>query len=153
MSTESSADESSAVFRRYLSAMVLHSLASAEAAGLNATDYFAVNLLDLTGSLTSGELARWTGLTTGATTRMIDRLEKGGHVRRLLDPADRRKVIVEMAEAPPSVDQAVEGARRRLGAVIAGYGPKQQAVLFDYFGQAAEAYRESTEELLERRDA
>ncbi|MEV6410090.1 MarR family transcriptional regulator [Kribbella sp. NPDC051718] len=150
MSTESA--DPSAVFRRYLSAMVLHSLASAEAAGLNATDYFALNLLDLTGPQTSGELARWTGLTTGATTRLIDRLEEGGHVRRVLDPADRRKVMVELVAPPATVDRAVEGARRRLGAVIAEYGPRQQATLFDYFGRAAEAYRASTEELVERRD-
>lgn len=151
MSTDST--DPSAVFRRYLSAMVLHSLAAAEAAGLNATDYFALNLLDLTGPQTSGELARWTGLTTGATTRLIDRLEKGGHVRRVLDPADRRKVMVEMAKPPESVDRAIEGARRRLGAVIAEYGPRQQSTLFDYFGKASEAYRESTEELVERRDS
>lgn len=151
MSTDST--DPSAVFRRYLSAMVLHSLAAAEAAGLNATDYFALNLLDLTGPQTSGELARWTGLTTGATTRLIDRLEKGGHVRRVLDPADRRKVMVEMAKPPESVDRAIEEARRRLGAVIAEYGPRQQSTLFDYFGKAAEAYRESTEELVERRDS
>ncbi|WP_198676307.1 MarR family winged helix-turn-helix transcriptional regulator [Kribbella monticola] len=143
----------SVVFRRYLSAMVIHSLASAEAAGLNPTDYFALNLLDLAGSLTSGELARRTGLTTGATTRLIDRLEKGGHVRRVLDPADRRKVIVEMVAAPDHVDRAVAGARRRLGAVIGGYDREEQATLFDYFTKAAVAYQESTDELLAQREA
>ena len=102
--------------------------------------------------MTSGELARRTGLTTGATTRLIDRLEKGGHVRRVLDPADRRKVIVEMTAAPERVDRAVAGARRRLGTVIAGYDRKEQATLFDYFMKAAIAYQESTDELLAQRD-
>lgn len=148
----STGKESSALFRRYLSSMVLHSLTSAEAAGLNATDYFTLNLLDLEGALTSGELATRTGLTTGATTRLIDRLEKGGHVRRVHDPADRRKVIVEMAEAPEGVARAVAGARRRLGAVITSYPPEQQAVLFDYFARAATAYQESTQELVEQRN-
>jgi DNA-binding MarR family transcriptional regulator len=36
-----------------------------------------------------------TGLTTGAITGMIDRLEKAGYVRRANDPKDRRKTIVE----------------------------------------------------------
>ena len=141
----------SAVFRRYLSAMVLHSLASAEVAGLNATDYFVLNLLDLTGPLTSGELARWTGLSTGATTRMIDRLEQRGHVRRGYDPNDRRKVVVELGKPPKNVDKAVAGARRRIGAVIGEYSESEQATLFRYFAQAADAYQASTEELVERR--
>ncbi|MFB7597461.1 MarR family winged helix-turn-helix transcriptional regulator [Streptomyces sp. NPDC056160] len=47
------------------------------------------------GSLTSGEPATRTGLTTGATTRVIDRLERAGYARRVADPADRRRVIVE----------------------------------------------------------
>ncbi|MFK4086879.1 MarR family winged helix-turn-helix transcriptional regulator [Kribbella sp. NPDC020789] len=143
--------DQSVVFRRYLSAMVLHSLASSEAAGLNATDYFALNLLDLSGPLTSGDLARWTGLSTGATTRMIDRLEERGHVRRSLDPSDRRKVVVEMAKPPKTVDQAVAGARRRLGAVIQSYSESERQVLFDYFAQATVAYQESTQELVDRR--
>ncbi|MET7277377.1 MarR family transcriptional regulator [Kribbella sp. NPDC005582] len=143
--------DQSAVFRRFMSAMVLHSLASAEAAGLNATDYFALNLLDLSGPQTSGELARWTGLSTGATTRMIDRLEERGHVRRSYDPSDRRKVVVEMAKPPKSVDQSVAGARRRLGAVIRSYSEADQKVLFDYFAQATVAYQESTQELIDRR--
>jgi DNA-binding MarR family transcriptional regulator len=84
---------------------------------------------------------------------MIDRLEKGGHVRRVHDPADRRKVIVEMAEAPEGVTRAVAGARRRLGAVITSYPPEHQAVLFDYFTRAATAYQESAQELLEQRDS
>ena len=145
MSTD---QDHSAVFRRYLSAMVLHSLTSAEAAGLNATDYFVLNLLDLTGPQTSGELARWTGLSTGATTRMIDRLEQRGHVRRGYDPADRRKVVVEMGKPPKTVDRAVAGARRRIGAVIGEYSETEQQILFRYFAEAATAYQASTEELV-----
>ncbi|MFI6594748.1 MarR family winged helix-turn-helix transcriptional regulator [Nonomuraea sp. NPDC050536] len=137
----------SEMFRRYLSAMVLNSLATAEAAGLNATDYYALNLLDLAGPLTSGELATRTGLTTGATTRLIDRLEKAGCVRRVLDPADRRKVIVESVGAPPGLDKVLEGTRRRLGEVLMSYGEEQRGVLFDYFGRASEAYQEATDEL------
>ncbi|WP_205315604.1 MarR family winged helix-turn-helix transcriptional regulator [Nonomuraea lactucae] len=138
----------SAVFRRYLSAMVLNSLATAEAAGLNATDYYALNLLDLSGPLTSGELAARTGLTTGATTRLIDRLERGGHVRRAADPADRRKVIVESAGRPEGLDTVLAGTRRRIGELLQSFSAEELAVLFDYFGRAATAYQEATDELV-----
>ncbi|MFD1545221.1 MarR family winged helix-turn-helix transcriptional regulator [Nonomuraea guangzhouensis] len=141
----------SAVFRRYLSAMVLNSLASAEAAGLNATDYYALNLLDLAGPLTSGELAAQTGLTTGATTRLIDRLEKGGNVRRVQDPADRRKVIVEAAGQPESLDEVLAGTRRRLGELLSGYSEEESAILFDFFHRASAAYQEATDELVNSR--
>ncbi|MFG3440821.1 MarR family winged helix-turn-helix transcriptional regulator [Nonomuraea sp. NPDC047897] len=139
------------VFRRYLSAMVLNSLTTAEAAGLNATDYYALNLLDLAGPLTSGELAARTGLTTGATTRLIDRLEKGGHVRRVPDPADRRKVIVEATGQPESLDKVLTGTRRRIGELLGSYSEEELATLFDYFGRAATAYREATDELARAR--
>lgn len=139
------------VFRRYLSAMVLNSLATAEAAGLNATDYYALNLLDLSGPLTSGELAVHTGLTTGATTRLIDRLEKGGHVRRVPDPADRRKVIVEATGQLEGLDKVLAGTRRRIGELLGSYSEDELATLFDYFRRAATAYTEATDELINAR--
>lgn len=138
----------SVTFRHYLSAMVLNSLAAAEAAGLNATDYYALNLLDLTGPLTSGELAVRTGLTTGATTRLIDRLERSGHARRVPDPADRRKVMVESTGTPEGLDAVLAGTRARIGALIQGYPEAERATLFDFFGRATEAYQEATDELI-----
>ncbi|MEV4356242.1 MarR family winged helix-turn-helix transcriptional regulator [Nonomuraea sp. NPDC004186] len=143
----------SAVFRRYLSAMVLNSLAAAEAAGLNATDYYALNLLDLTGPLTSGELAAQTGLTTGATTRLIDRLEQGGYARRAPDPADRRKVMVESVGRPERLDEVLAGTRARLAELLQGYPEAERTTLFDYFERAATAYRSATDELIAARDA
>ncbi len=65
MSTPSVRQDPGAVYRRYLSAVVLHGQAAAEAVGLNPTDLYALNLLALSGPLTSGELAERTGLTTG----------------------------------------------------------------------------------------
>ena len=65
-----------------------------EDVGVNPTDFGSLCLLLLHGPAPAGRLAELTGLTTGAVTGVIDRLEKGGFVRRELDPADRRKVIV-----------------------------------------------------------
>jgi DNA-binding MarR family transcriptional regulator len=135
------------VYRRYLSAVVLHGQASAAAVGLGATDLYAINVLQLSGPMTSGLLAAHTGLTTGATTRLIDRLERAGHVRRVPDPADRRKVVIEHVSRPIGVDEAVDPARRKVGEILAGYSPDELATLFDYFRRAARAYQEATEEL------
>jgi DNA-binding MarR family transcriptional regulator len=61
---------------------------------VNPTDFGSLCLLLLHGPAPAGRLAELTGLTTGAVTGVIDRLEQGGFVRREVDPADRRKVIV-----------------------------------------------------------
>lgn len=65
-----------------------------EALGLNRTDGRCVDVLQEEGPMTAGDLARACGLTTGAATAAIDRLEHAGMVRRGPDPDDRRKVIV-----------------------------------------------------------
>jgi DNA-binding MarR family transcriptional regulator len=147
VSTPSAPSGASEVYRRYLSAVMLHGHAGARAVGLGATDLYALDILELAGPLSPGELGARTGLTTGPTTRLVDRLEKAGYVRRTADPADRRKVIVEPVARPAGLDDALAPARRRIAALLAGYSPDQLAVLFDYFTRAVEAYRESAEEI------
>ena len=63
--------------------------------GLSESDVEALELLLDNGAATAGRLAELMGLTTGAVTRVIDRLEQAGYVRRVPDPADRRRVVVE----------------------------------------------------------
>ncbi|MGY5124885.1 MarR family winged helix-turn-helix transcriptional regulator [Streptomyces nigrescens] len=136
------------IFRQYLDAVGLHGMAGAEAVGLTASEWYALSQIALEGTLTSGELAARTGLTTGATTRLIDRLERAGFVRRAADPADRRKVIVEpVADSLDRIESVVGPARRQIAEVLARYTPDQRAVLFDYFTHAAPAFRAATEEI------
>ncbi|MEU6412562.1 MarR family transcriptional regulator [Microbispora sp. NPDC046933] len=147
----STLDDAGAVYRRYLSAVMLHGHASAKAVGLGATDLYALNILGLGGAMTPGELGRRTGLTTGPTTRLIDRLEQAGYVRRAPDPEDRRKVIVELVARPSGLDEALAPARQKIGAIVQGYSSEQQAVLFDYFARASDAYLEAAAELHDKR--
>jgi DNA-binding MarR family transcriptional regulator len=94
---EEMADPSSlgALLGRELStAVVLFHQAVAERIGLNATDFKCLDVLAQQGSLTAGQLAEVLGLTGGAITAMIDRLETAGFVQRERDPGDRRRVIV-----------------------------------------------------------
>jgi DNA-binding MarR family transcriptional regulator len=66
--------------------------------GVNRTDLRCLDLLDLRGKQSAGDISQVTGLTTGAVTAMLDRLEKSGYIQRLRDPADRRRVLVELTE-------------------------------------------------------
>ena len=80
--------------RHFVVQLLVSSYEATEDVGVNATDLGSLCLLLLHGPAPAGRLAELTGLTTGAVTGVIDRLEKGGFVRREVDPADRRKVIV-----------------------------------------------------------
>jgi DNA-binding MarR family transcriptional regulator len=69
---------------------------AAERLGVNRTDLHCLNIIQNAGGLTAGELAAEAGLTSGAVTGVIDRLERVGFARRVPDPDDRRRVKVEV---------------------------------------------------------
>jgi DNA-binding MarR family transcriptional regulator len=105
--------------RRFVVELLVSSYESTEDVGLNPRDLGALCLLLLHGPAPAGRLAELTGLTTGAVTGVIDRLENGGFARREVDPADRRKVIVvpdaervdrDLFPHFPSLQRAAAGA-------------------------------------------
>ena len=69
---------------------------AAQRLGVNETDLHCLNIIQNSGGVTAGELATEAGLTTGAVTGVIDRLERVGYARRVHDPADRRRVKLEV---------------------------------------------------------
>jgi DNA-binding MarR family transcriptional regulator len=69
---------------------------AAERLGINRTDLLCLNAIENAGGLTAGRLAAEAGLTSGAVTGVIDRLERAGFARRVADPDDRRRVKVEV---------------------------------------------------------
>lgn len=111
--------------------------------GLNSTDLECLDLLYLSGPITAGRLAGHTGLTTGAMTAVIDRLERAGFVRRMRDANDRRCVLV--TALPPGIHR-IEPLYRRLAertaSLNAGYDDRQLAVVVDYLSRAADLVAE-----------
>ncbi len=83
--------------------------AASEYFGVNRTAMRCMDVLERAGRLSAGEIARQTGLSSGAVTALLDRLERGGWVRRLRDAADRRRILVELTE------QAQRGAAEIYG--------------------------------------
>jgi DNA-binding MarR family transcriptional regulator len=102
--------------------------AVADALGMNRTDMRCLDVLEREGAVTAGRLAEATGLTSGAMTVALDRLERAGYARRVRDSSDRRRVLVE------ATPQAAQDAAQ-------------------FFGEHAEAaerlYRRYTTEQLE----
>jgi DNA-binding MarR family transcriptional regulator len=66
-----------------------------ELLGINRTDARCLDVLEERGRMSAGELATAARLTSGAITSVVDRLERSGYVRRVADPADRRRVLIE----------------------------------------------------------
>ncbi|MGD9737129.1 MAG: MarR family winged helix-turn-helix transcriptional regulator [Solirubrobacterales bacterium] len=66
--------------------------------GINATDGRCLDIIDRRGLISAGQLASEAGLTTGAVTAVLDRLEARELVRRVPDPKDRRRILVEVTE-------------------------------------------------------
>ncbi len=83
--------------------------------GLNPTDVRCVDLLDQYGTMTAGALAEVAGLSTGAVTFLLDRLERAGFVRRVRDLEDRRRVLVELLpQARTLISELHAGLRQGL---------------------------------------
>src|SRR2546425_11270338 len=80
--------------------------------GLSESDIETLEQLIDMGATTAGKLSEITGLTSGAVTRVIDRLEQAGFVRRVPDPADRRRGIVE---GVPEKGASVPSTLNRVG--------------------------------------
>ncbi len=68
----------------------------AELLGVNRTDSRCLDILDQHGRMSAGQLAELSGLSTGAITAVIDRLEQASYAQRIADPNDRRRVLVEL---------------------------------------------------------
>jgi DNA-binding MarR family transcriptional regulator len=105
---------------RFIADVVLFNHAVAQDLGLGSSDAQFLTLLQVHGSLTPGQLAELTGLSTGTVTGVIDRLERAGLVHRRRDDVDRRKVIVKLDEA---------AVARRAAPAYEQQGAKLQRVL------------------------
>lgn len=89
-------DELVAEFRESANRDAAFDNLAAERLGVSRTDLHCLNIIENAGGLTAGELGAAAGFTSGAVTGVIDRLERAGYAGRTPDPADRRRVKVEV---------------------------------------------------------
>ena len=109
-----------AVNRAYQAAVEKMDEAFSAKLGVNRTDGRCLDIIDQRGGLTAGELATAVGLTPGAVTTVLDRLEEHGFVARRRDPEDRRRVIVEMTDEARKLAWEAYGPLGEMGAPIVG---------------------------------
>ncbi|MBN6039172.1 MarR family winged helix-turn-helix transcriptional regulator [Amycolatopsis sp. 195334CR] len=121
--------------------------------GVSAVDQRAYALIGKLGPLSAGALAKEIGLTPGAVTGMVDRLERAGLVHRTPDPDDRRRVVISTAGGGARVfGAAFAGLGGAMEELISGYREEEQRAIEDYVRRTVDILREQTRKLASGQD-
>jgi DNA-binding MarR family transcriptional regulator len=120
----------------------------ASTAGVSSSDLECLDFLNLEGRVTAGRLAEVTGLTTGAITGVVDRLEKAGFARRARDESDRRKVFIELVpENIAKIGRFYEHLQHSMQQVWSTYSDAELKLLLRFTTQGAETMLGAVEHL------
>jgi MarR family transcriptional regulator, organic hydroperoxide resistance regulator len=129
--------------RKFIAGAILFNEKVAASIGLNGTDLQFLHLLELREAATPGDFARWSGLTTGGVTVVLDRLERAGYIKRKPNPTDRRSTIVRPAAAQVRKIQSFYRSKSALpGSAVAESSEGELAVLLNFFSRANRGGRE-----------
>src|SRR6476646_1073 len=108
----------------------------ANAVGVSSSDLECLDFLNIEGRVTAGRLAELTGLTTGAITGLVDRMEKAGLVRRERDEEDRRKVYIAIVpEALGKIGRFYEPLQKAVTKNWEGYSDAELKLLLRFMTQ------------------
>lgn len=128
--------------REFATAIVVFHEAVGRLLGLSAVERKCLDVLRRLGPVTAGTIGAHTGLTTGAVTGLMDRLEKAGYVRRERDPNDRRKVVVELLPNE-RMDAVLAAALGPFGddmtTIGLGYSEAERRVIADWVRRTTDA--------------
>ena len=125
----------------------------ADLLGINQTDMRCLDIIQRRGQVTAGELARESGLTTGAVTAVIDRLERAGYAQRVRDTSDRRRVMVEITpELHARTEKYYGPLAEEAHKAFAGYSDEQLRLVRDFHRVGAEVNERMTARLREGTD-
>jgi DNA-binding MarR family transcriptional regulator len=125
--------------------------AATRALGINRTDGRCLDIIDREGPLTAGRLAERSGLTTAAVTAVLDRLEQAGYARRVGDPDDRRRVLVELTPLMERRAEEIWGPLGDFRSELESYTTKELQLLRDFHRRARELNERRAAEVRELR--
>jgi DNA-binding MarR family transcriptional regulator len=112
--------------------------AASKALGINRTDARCLDVIDREGPVPAGRLAGASGLTTAAVTAVIDRLERAGYARRVGDPNDRRRVLVEATPLIRERAAIIWGPVAAFGEELAKYTVAELELLIEFHRKGRE---------------
>jgi DNA-binding MarR family transcriptional regulator len=133
---------------RYISASVRYQIAVADQLGMPLADVHAVGALLELGPAGVRALADLMGMTTGAVSRLVDRLERGGFVHREPDPTDRRRVVVRVVpERVRDISRYYDSMGDRWQRQVAEYTDDELRFLVEFLRRGREDARIETARL------
>jgi DNA-binding MarR family transcriptional regulator len=136
--------------RAYQSAVEKMDEAFCRRLGVNRTDGRCLDIVDQRPGITAGELADAVGLSPGAVTTVLDRLERRGLVERRRDPNDRRRVVVELTDEANGAAWEAYGPLGEMGApLIAELSDEDLATVIRFLHGGTEINEERAQQLLE----
>jgi DNA-binding MarR family transcriptional regulator len=124
--------------RRHSTAVVLFHHAVAERMGLAPTDHKCLDLLRERGPMAGSDLAAITGLTSGAITGVVARLEQAGYLRREQDPQDGRKQILSLARTRSPIQDVVDPLRKDVAELLDDFDGHQLAAIADFLNRTTD---------------
>jgi DNA-binding MarR family transcriptional regulator len=130
-------------------AIMLHQ-AIADSLSLNLTDYKCLDLIARFGPLTAGKLAEYSGLTTGAITGVIDRLETAGYAKRTDNPIDRRSVIVKLTwdeKRKKDYEETFHPLEKKMEGLVSRYTHKEVLLFTEFIQKTTDFLHEETSRL------
>ena len=135
--------------QQLIAEVVLFNQAVADRLGMNPTDLQCLNTLSETGPVAAGRLAEEAGLTTGAVTGVIDRLERAGYAWRERDPNDKRRVIVHplLDRAGREIGPLYASIGRSFEEMCSRYDEGELALILDFVTRSHPLNREETARL------
>ena len=135
--------------QKLIAEVVLFNQAVADRLGMNPTDLQCLNMLQETGPVVAGRLAKETGLTTGAVTGLIDRLERGDYAWRERDPNDKRRVIVHPLpdRARAEIGPLYASMGQSFAEMCSRYDEGELALILDFVRRSHPLNREETAKL------
>ncbi|MDX3914985.1 MULTISPECIES: MarR family winged helix-turn-helix transcriptional regulator [Olivibacter] len=135
--------------RKYSDTSILMHEAIAREIGLSGTDHKYLGFIIQNGEMTAGELSRLTGLTTGAVTGLVDRLEKKKLVKRKFDSEDRRKVIIvpNTKNTLKLLNPFFDKLNEKTSKLVNSFSDQEITVLEKYFTSAIDIMNEMIEQL------
>ena len=136
---KSALDSFRAASRKYSDTSILMHEAISRKAGLSGTDHKYLGLLIENGPMTAGELSHRTGLTGGAVTGLIDRLEKKKLAKREFDKEDRRKVYIvpNKANAMELLTPLFKELQQKTAKLLSSYSDSQLEIIKKYMIDAS----------------
>ncbi len=138
--------------RKYSDASIFMHEAIARKAGLTGTDHKYLGLIMQQTELTAGDISRLTGLSTGAVTGLVDRLEKKGLVQRKFPKNDRRKVhiIPNNDRILNLLEPTFKELQHRTMELLSSFSEEEIEVVERYFRAATNTMNEMTDYLTDK---